>query len=231
MKEFISRHAKYLVPVATAGILSLGLLGSALAAPPTPDAAAKQGIFGTVTIKGDKSLTVTTNQGEKVVLAIKDDTQFRTPGKAELSFASLAQGSRVAVLAEGPVGAQNALNVLVIASEPQREHRVLTVIETAGKTLVAEDAQGHKITVELDHEASADIKWQLITFIGVKSAQSDRFKANAEVKIEHLLKQLEATARNCRRRPGELAMPKARPRRKGTWLVCGPAWKPTCSIT
>jgi citrate lyase gamma subunit len=130
-----------------------------------------------------------------VDLAITPDTQFQVPGKEEDSFADIAVGSRVAVLATAESGAQRALKVMLLPGRPQRVHRVLTVTEVSGKTVVAEDAEGNRIEVELEHEPTADIKGQLVTFIGTESQQSNRFKANVEVKIAQIVKRLETQAR------------------------------------
>lgn len=195
MLKLVYRHAKSVAALAATGILTLSALGTAFADESGQDSKGKQGVFGSVTAKGENSLTVTTKQGTIVDLAITPDTQFQVPGKEGDSFADVALGSRVAVLAAGETGAQSALKVMLVPGKPQREHRALTVTEVSGKTVVAEDAEGNRIEVELDHEASADIKGQLITFIGAKSAQSNRFKANVEVKIEHIVQRLEAQAK------------------------------------
>lgn len=177
------------IVVAMVALIWAGL-GSALAAPAAQEA--KEGIFGGVTAKGESSFTVKTNQGATVELAVTTTTQFRVPGQAEASFSDLAVGSRVAVLAQGNA----ALKVMVVPGEPQSEHRLLTVVEVQGKTIVAEDSQGNRVVVELDHEVSPDIIGQLVTFIGEKSEQSDRFKAKAEMKIEQVVKRLETHAKN-----------------------------------
>jgi hypothetical protein len=44
----------------------------------------------------------------------------------------------------------------------------------------------------LDHEVTSDVKGQLIIFIGARSQQSNRFKANVEVKIGQVVKRMEA---------------------------------------
>jgi hypothetical protein len=46
----------------------------------------------------------------------------------------------------------------------------------------------------LDHEVTSDVKGQLIIFIGARSEQSNRFKANVEVKIGQVVKRLESQA-------------------------------------
>ncbi|MBI4336358.1 MAG: hypothetical protein HY683_00815 [Chloroflexi bacterium] len=195
MKRSISSHLlKLAIPVFVA-LLVLGTMGAALASSQTQAAQGKQGLFGTVTAKSGSTLTVTTKQGTTVDLAVTQNTQFRVPGLDQPTFQDVAVGSRVAILAQGEAGSQSALRVMVIPGEPQREHRVLTVVEVSGNKVIAEDAQGTRIEVELDHSVSEDIKGQLITFIGAKSAQSDRFKANVEVKIEQVVKRLENQAK------------------------------------
>ncbi len=201
LKSFI-RKSKWALPVVVAGALALGTVGTALADTPAPTpstrtptptkpAVPKQGLFGAVTAKTNNSLTIQTKDGTTAKLNVTADTKFQVKGVDNASLANVAQGDRVAVLAQGQGDAQTALRVMVVPGEPQREHRVLTVVEINGKTIVAEDAQGNRITVTLDHELSADVKGMLITFIGDKSQQSDRFKANVEVKIEQVVKRLE----------------------------------------
>jgi Cu/Ag efflux protein CusF len=195
MLKFTPKYSKSIAALVLAGVLALSSLGVAFAASPADDGKPKQGVFGSVTTKSANSFTVRTNQGSTKELAVTGDTQFRAPGKAEASFFSLAVGSRVAILAEGEGGSPRALKVMLFPGEPQREHRVLTVIDASGKTVVAEDAQGNRIEVELEREASADIKGQLVTFIGARSEQSNRFKSNVEVKIGQVVKRLEAQAK------------------------------------
>ncbi|MBI2846786.1 MAG: hypothetical protein HYX82_02785 [Chloroflexi bacterium] len=176
-------------------VLALSMVGVAFADPHAQEGKAKHGLFGTVTAKGESSFTVQTSQGSTVELAVTGDTKFRVPGEAEATFDSIKIGSRIAAQTEGEANQQTALKVMLVPGEPQREHRVLTVIEISGKTVIAEDAQGNRIEVELEHEPSADVKGQLVTFIGTKSRQSDRFKANVEVKIEQVVKRLETHAK------------------------------------
>jgi len=195
MLKFTPRYRKSIAAVVLGGVLALSSLGAAFAASPADHGKSTHGIFGTVIAQGANSLTIATREGSKVELAVTGNTKFRAPGKAEASSFSLPVGSRVAILAEGAAGSQSAVKVMLVPGESQREHRVLTVTDVSGKTVVAEDVQGHRIEVELDHEVDADIKGQLVTFIGASSQQSNRFKANVEVKIGQVVKRLEAQAK------------------------------------
>ncbi len=194
MKDSILGSARKLMAVSLAGALALGSIGTALAQSPGEDGDKKYGIFGTVVDKGNSQLTVRTRQGEELELAISADTSFRVPGETEADLDSVQEGSRVAVLAQGDADARTALKVMVVPGEPQRHHRVLTVVDISGNTVIAQDAQGNQVEVELDHEVSQDIQGQLVTFIGVASQKSNRFKANAEVKIAQVVERLEAHA-------------------------------------
>lgn len=194
MKDSILGSARKAVAVALAGALALGSIGTALAQSPGEEGGKKHGIFGTVVARGDSELTVRTRQGEEVDLAISADTSFRVPGEAEADLSDVPEGSRVAILAQGEADARTALKVMVVPGKPQREHRVLTVVDVSGNTVVAQDSDGNQVEVELDHEVSQDIRGQLVTFIGVASQKSNRFKANAEVKIAQVVERLEAHA-------------------------------------
>ena len=88
-------------------------------------------------------------------------------------------GDRVALLTSADGKA--ASKVLLVPGEPQREHRVLTVISVSGKQITPQDAAG--------------MAGKLVIFIGAKGGESDRFKANSEVTIEQVLKRLEDHAK------------------------------------
>lgn len=192
MKNFIVAKLKLMAVAIMVGVLALSSVSAAFAADQPQQAQAKQGLFGIVTAKAQNSLTVKTKQGETIQLAVTGQTEFRALGKVRVTLDDVAVGSRVAVLAEGSAGALIALKIMLVPGEPQGEHRVLTVIDVSGKIIIAEDAQGNRVEVELDHEVSPEIKGMLVTFIGAKSEQSNRFKANVEVKIEQIVKRLEA---------------------------------------
>ncbi len=194
MKRYILNKGKMVALLAIAAIIALSTLGAAFAASPGEDGKAKQGLFGTVKAKSDNSFTLQTSKGDTIELAVTADTKFRMPGEAKASFDDLKLGTRVAVLAETRASAATALKVMPVPGEPQREHRTLAVIEVSGKTVIAEDAKGNRVEVELDQELLGELKGQLMIFIGARSQQSNHFKAHAEVKIGNVVKRLEAHA-------------------------------------
>ncbi|HLF03686.1 MAG TPA: hypothetical protein VI855_00490 [Dehalococcoidia bacterium] len=206
IKKPMSGKGKLAMSLATAGMLTLGTLGTALADTSNQDAGQetgnqaagqRRGVFGSVTAKGENTLTLTLRGGETLVLTVNEQTQFQVPGKVRSTFSDVGTGTRVAALVRRDADGLTALKVMPMQDQPQREHRVLTVVEVNGRTLTAQDAQGKQITVELNHEINPDLAGQLTTFIGEHSQQSNnRFKANAEVKIEQIVERLEAhTAR------------------------------------
>ena len=192
MSRLNTKHLKPAAMLAVLLIMAFGLLGTALAASQPQASQAKQGLFGTVSAKAQDSFTLDPAQGNSVTLKVTADTKYQVPGKAAVSFADISVGARVAVLAQVSGSSGTALSVMSLPSEPQKEHRTLTVIDISGKTVTAEDAQGNKITVTLNQEPSADLKGQIVTFIGEKSAQSNQFKANVEVKIGNVVDRLQA---------------------------------------
>jgi hypothetical protein len=186
--------------LATASLLTMGTLGGTLGAAladtsnqGAPQAAGeRRGVFGSLTAKGTNTLTLLGRGGETLVLTVNDQTKYQIPGDDNPSFEDLASGHRLAALVQREAGGLVALQVMHVPGQPQQEHRVLTVVDIAGKTLTAQDAQGNKVTVELDTEVRPELRGQLTTFIGERSQQSNRFKANAEVKIEQVVERLEA---------------------------------------
>ena len=194
MKKYTMKRLGSLAAVGMAGVLALSSLGLVLADSPGQKSPAKQGLFGSVTAKSTSSFTIATNQGTTVVLAVASTTTFREPGQATATLAALAVGDRVAVLAEGQGASLTAAKVMLVPAEPRREHRTLTVVDVSGRTIDAQDSDGNQVTVTLDHDVSADIKGQIVAFIGDRSQQSDRFKANAEVKIADVVKRLQDNA-------------------------------------
>lgn len=194
IKKPMSSKGKLVMSLATAGMLTLGTLGTALADTSNQAAGERRGVFGSVTAKGQNTLTLLVNSGETLVLTVNKQTQFQVPGKAGSTLSDVGAGTRVAALVQRDADGLTALKVMPMHHQPQREHRVLTVVKVDGKTLIAQDAQGNQITVELAHEVSPALAGQLTTFVGEHSQQSNRFKANAEVKIEHIAERLEAHA-------------------------------------
>ncbi|MBM3942309.1 MAG: hypothetical protein FJ316_05200 [SAR202 cluster bacterium] len=190
-------RGKKAISLAAAGFLAAGVLGAAPSAfaDSHPQASGdRQGVFGSVTAKAASSFTVQTRDGQTVELVVNDQTKFRVPNDDTPSFEDVTTGSRVAVLALRTDAGLVALQVMPVPGVPQREHRVLTVVSIEGKTLTAQDAQGNQIIVELNQEVSPELEGQLAIFIGERSQQSNRFKANAEVKIQQIVDRLEKLA-------------------------------------
>jgi len=185
---------KPMIALSLAGLLALGSIGIASAQTATPNAQAKHGLFGEVTAKDGDSITLKTQKGETVELDVTQQTVVRIPGDADPTFAELAVGSRVAVLASGSGDAQKAERVMVIPARPQYEHRVLTVVDVQGKTVIAEDKDGNQVTITLDHELSSDAKGQMMVFVGPRGADMDKFTAKAEVKISQVMERLQKHA-------------------------------------
>lgn len=177
--------------VGLTGAISLSSIGAVFAQSPSANSKTKHGVFGSVMAKGEHSFELKTRSGETISFNVTDSTKFRIPGDTDPSFGDITVGSNLAVLAERSESGALALHVLMIPNEVRREHRVLRVLEITGNTIIAEDADGHKVEVKLDHQVSADVKGMLVTFIGERSEASDRFKANAEMKIEQVIKRLE----------------------------------------
>ncbi|MCI0439884.1 MAG: hypothetical protein L0177_12240 [Chloroflexi bacterium] len=198
MRGFILNRLKFAAIPIIAGVLAFSAAISAHADGPAQNASAsvKHGIFGMVIGKTETTIVVQTNQGATVELGVDASTRFRVPGEAEAGFGDVPDGSRVAILAAGEAEASSALNVTVIPGKPQRQHRVLTVVDFSGNIAIAEDAEGNKIEVELDRQVSGEFKGQVVTFVGARAEQSDRFRARAEVKIEQVVDRLERHVKN-----------------------------------
>ncbi len=196
MKDFILNRLKFAAIPIIAGVFAFSAAIPALAGGPAQNASAKHGIFGTVIGKTDTTIIVQTNQGATVELAVDASTRFRVPGEAEADFSDVPDGSRVAILAAGEAEASSALNVTVIPGKPQRRHRVLTVVDFSGNVAIAEDAEGNKVEVELDRQVSGEFKGQVVTFVGGRAEQPNRFRARAEVKIEQVVDRLERHVKN-----------------------------------
>jgi hypothetical protein len=198
MKKHINRKGKFVASLLMAGTLAMSTVGAAFADSPAQQSSARQGYFGNVTAKEESSFTVNTRANTEVELAVVQDTHFRAPGAPEVSFDDLELGSRVAILAEEQQDGLTAVKVMLVPGEPQREHRVLTVVEVTGNMVVAEDEQGNRVEVVLGEELSEDLIGQLVTFVGERSQQSNRFKANARVKIGQVVQRMEAHSQRLR---------------------------------
>jgi hypothetical protein len=192
MKKHIATKGKLAASFLMAGVLAVGTMGAALADGPAQHSGAKQGYFGNVTVKDENSFTVNTVAHGEIELAIDQDTHFRMPGESEVGFDDLELGSRVAILAQADDDTLTAVRVMLVPGTPQREHRVLTVIAASGNTVVAQDRLGNQVEVALEGGINGDLVGQVVTFVGERSQQSNRFSANAQVKIGQVIQRLEA---------------------------------------
>ena len=192
MKKYISGKGKFAASLLMAGMLAMSTVGAAFADSAAQGSSTRQGYFGNVTAKDESSFTVNTRANTEIELAVVQDTHFQAPGMPEASFDDLELGNRVAILADEHEAGLTAVKVMLVPSEPQKQHRVLTVVEASGNTVVAEDEQGNRVEVVLAEELNEELAGQLVTFVGERSQQSNRFKANAQVKIGQVVQRMEA---------------------------------------
>lgn len=178
-----------LIALAAAGALVASSLGTAFAA--TPTAQQDQGFFGTITAKTSNSFTIQTNNGQAETLDVGGNSQIYTAGHAALTLSDLQVGSRVAVLAEGSGSSWTALRVMPIEAQPQWQHKVITVVSVSGNTVTGQDENGNQVTVQLNHQANANLEGQVVTFVG-KSNASGQFESSADVTINNLIARLQA---------------------------------------
>ena len=194
MKSFIENKLKVIAILAMAGVMALSSAVPAFADSQAQINAEKTGLFGAVVSKDEDSFMIETKQGNMVDLMISDSTVFRIPGEQQADFDDLKKDNRVAILVQNEGNSQTAVKVMIIPGQPQRQHRTLTVLEVDGNRVIAEDADGNQVEVELDHQVSADIAGELTTFVTTKGGSSNMFKAKAEMKIENVIRRLEKHA-------------------------------------
>ena len=194
-QAIVKKTVGWCAAVGAAGLVTFAGWGVAFADTSRQSGEARHGMFGTVTAMADGSLTLQTKQGQTIALKTDASTQMRTGSQTSVGLGDLAVGNRVAILAKGEGDAQTALKIMLVPGEPQAEHRVLTVLDVAGNMVVAQDAEGNRVEVVLDHALSSEVRGQLITFVGARSEQSNRFKAHAEVKIGQIIDRLETHAK------------------------------------
>ncbi|MDP3061877.1 MAG: hypothetical protein Q8O40_01505 [Chloroflexota bacterium] len=210
-------YVKLFLAVAAVAILALASLGTALATPRTADAT-KQGLFGAVTAQNDTSLTIETKDGKQVILAVTPDTKFHIaggfiPGGAIISA---AVSSRVAALVSVQGDAWTALQVMVIPSRPTIEHATITVVEVQGNTIVGEDQDGNRLTIELPKPASPDLVGQLLTVVvkKVQSGTDTKVRAQASVSMKDVVERVKGHAAELRKAAGNEADAKRRDERE-----------------
>ena len=118
----------------------------------------RQGFSGIVTAVNLEAgtMTVETEDGESLIVALTEDTQVRLPSGDVQSVpdVELEVGDRLAILAEVEAdGSLTALWTLVKPERPQVEHLLGTVIAIEGNLITIVDAQGSEHTVEMPEQA------------------------------------------------------------------------------
>ncbi len=117
---------------------------------PTPNAAVqaekrgqRHGIFGTITSTGVDTFTVSTKQGDVVVVTVSANTKIHIPTKRNATFADLSVGDHVAVSGTPTASGLAARQIAVAPGKPTIQHRVGKVTAyTAGNSITLQDAQG-----------------------------------------------------------------------------------------
>ena len=156
--------------------------------PPAERGDNRHGISGTVTAKADGSFTVSTKQGNEVVI-VTADTKFRFPTKHNGTFADLAVGDRVAVNGTPSASGLVAKQVAVAPGKPTIQHRVGTVTAyTAGSSITIQDVRGGSETFTLTAQTtirnpkrSGVAVGDKVTVVSRRDPSSDTFTATAIV--------------------------------------------------
>jgi len=120
------------------------------------DGLERRGFSGVVTVLKEGSITVETDDGESVIVALTGGTQVRLPSGDVQSVmeVELRKGARVAILAEVEAdGSLTALWTLVKPERPQVGHLLGTVITMEDNRVTIVDAQGNEHTVEMPEQA------------------------------------------------------------------------------
>jgi len=156
--------------------------------PPAERGDNRHGISGTVTAKAGVSFTVSTKQGNEVVI-VTADTKFRFPTKHNGTFADLAVGDRVAVNGTPSASGLVAKQVAVAPGKPTIQHRVGTVTAyTAGSSITIQDVRGGSETFTLtalttirNPKGSGVAVGDKVTVVSRRDPSSDTFTATAIV--------------------------------------------------
>jgi len=135
-------------------ILALGTTVPAFAN--EEDGLERRGFSGTVIVLEEGSITVETEDGESVTVALTEGTQVRLPSGDVQSVmeVELREGARVAILAEVEAdGSLTALWTLVKPERPQVAHLLGTIISMEDNRVTMVDAQGNAHTVGMPVQA------------------------------------------------------------------------------
>jgi ribosomal protein L21E len=149
-----------------------------------------QGIFGTVKAKTDTSLTVTTKQGD-VILILNASTQYWDPPKKNATLADVSLGDRVAILAAKGDTTLLAKRVLVIPAKPVHQQVSGTVTNINGDTVTITMKDGSVITTQLPASLLANVKvGDVITVTLVQTPGTDKVVANGLFRSSDLQQRL-----------------------------------------
>ncbi|MDA1189127.1 MAG: hypothetical protein O2854_05555 [Chloroflexi bacterium] len=192
MIGILTRNSKLAVASMLAVLIALIGVSTALAAEPAQEAVTQtRGIFGTVTVVSDFSLTVETKEGNAVDIVINADTQFRIANSDSPSLVDIIVGNRIAAVVIDDGGVLTARKLQVISSAPTRVHLTLTVVEVNGTTVVAEDEDGNRVEVTLSVAPGDAIVGQTVKFVGVRSGDSSELRASVQVQIQSIVERLQ----------------------------------------
>jgi len=162
-----------------AGVLMLAVilaLGTAVPAYAQEEGLERRGFSGMVTDLQEGSITVETEDGELITVALTEDTRVRLPsaGVQSVLEVELREGARVAILAEVEVdGSLTALWTLVKPERPQIAHLLGTVISIEGNSVTIVDAQGNEHTVEMPGQALQGLQIGDMTTLVVDQPDDD----------------------------------------------------------
>jgi len=136
-------------------VLALGTTVPALAQ--AEDGLEQRGFSGIVTAVDLEAgtITVETEEGELITVALTGETRVRLPSGDVHSAVQVGfeVGASVAVLAEVEDGSLTALWTLVKPEQPQVEHLLGTVISMGDNLITMMDAQGNEHTVGMPEQA------------------------------------------------------------------------------
>ena len=110
----------------------------------------RHGVFGTVTAKGVKDFTVTTKQGDVILILVTANTRFQIPTKKDATFSELQVNDSVAVNGTPTSSGLEAKKVGIVPRKPSIQHRVGIVKAYAeGTSIMIEDTKGETATFQL----------------------------------------------------------------------------------
>ncbi len=175
----------------TPGALPPGLSG----VHPTPNAALqaekggqRHGIFGTITSTSVDTFTVSTKQGDVVVVTVSANTKIHVPTKRNATFADLAVGDHVAVSGTPTASGLAARQIAVAPGKPTIQHRVGKVTAYTAGSITIQDVQGGSETFAVtgqtiirNPKGTGVIVGDQITVVSRRDPSADTFTASAIV--------------------------------------------------